>query len=45
MGLVVEGVRNDARVSGFSHWKDGGHSLTGKKEGSLKKNVWNVRRL
>lgn len=25
VGLVVEeGVRNDAHVSGFSHWKDGG---------------------
>lgn len=24
VGLVVEEVRNDAHVSGFSHWKDGG---------------------
>lgn len=33
VALVVERVRNDACVSGFNHWKDGGHSLSGKKRG------------
>lgn len=31
MRLAVEGVSNDARVSGFSYWKDDGHSMSGKK--------------